>query len=170
MIKKLLILFFTFFFFGIYQAKATHLRAADIVAERIGQTKFKFTLTVFRDTEGADIIDNEVLRILNSTAGINDDIIINPISSSETNIGNKTEKYVFEYEYTFPAAGVVYTVYYQQQNRNNNIVNLKSPSQTIPFYVQTTFYINPLETTFNQTPVLTVPPYRPWGSRRCFCS
>ncbi len=69
------------------------------------------------------------------------------------NIGNNTTQNIYKINYTFPSAGK-YRISYEQDNRNNNVLNIgPPPTQSLNFYVSTTLEIN-ASFGMNQTPVM----------------
>ncbi|WP_187263875.1 T9SS type B sorting domain-containing protein [Pontibacter beigongshangensis] len=133
--------------------QATHIRAGDITAKRDttpnpNPRRYFFTMVIYRDTGGVQM-DNPV-TIWN---GLNN--ITVPLNRMIP-IGNQTEKHIFTWETTYPADGT-YEVSWTGINRNNNILNLQSPSEQHSFHITTTLNINSLRG-YNSTPVLTVDP------------
>jgi hypothetical protein len=76
--------------------------------------------------------------------------------SSITSLDNNTYQFVYYFDHTFPADNF-YKISYFDENRNSNIVNLQSPSNTIPFYIEMGLDIESA-TDLNQSPQITVLP------------
>lgn len=147
----------------IYDAQATHIRAGEITAVRISQSglRYRFTLTIYRDTEGVDFGQGGVFNFGQGRtigpgldalrAGAVDNVV------SEVNIGNNTSIITIQFDHTFDAPGV-YVVSFTEQNRNTNIINLGgASSENLAFHVETAIRIQAGDR-LNDTPVLTIPP------------
>ncbi|WNB17620.1 T9SS type B sorting domain-containing protein [Marivirga arenosa] len=150
--KKILIFsILTLSFLG--EALATHIRAGEITAKRIGcnSRTYEFTLTAYRDT-GSDILfGNGEFKY-----GNGESIILNPDGYSRKEIiDDEVELVEFKFEYTYRSDGN-YIVSYVEDYRNRGIVNMSQSGQTA-FYVETLIRI---DTFFgcNDTPVFLIPP------------
>ncbi|MFD2068212.1 gliding motility-associated C-terminal domain-containing protein, partial [Pontibacter silvestris] len=137
------------------EAQATHIRAGDITAKRDttpnpNPRRFFFTMTIYRDTS-SDVRDD----VVNIDPGTGGALIEVPVASI-VDIGNQTERWLYTWEYTYPADGT-YTTSWIGVNRNPGILNITPPTDLVTFYISTTININALRG-FNSTPVLTVAP------------
>ena len=163
--RKLLFLFIFLSSVSI-EALATHIRAGEIIAERISQSslRYRFTLILFSDTGSPIQVGDggifrfgeaRVLDALNN--GGRPFLISESVFFEEVNLGNEVARTVFQFEHTFDAPGA-YTISYTEQNRNNEIININGgASDQTPFHVETVIRIDPL-LDVNSTPILTVPP------------
>lgn len=155
---KKAILFFFLFIVVATAARATHIRAGEIIAERISQRDltFRFTLIGYIDTEG----QTPYIEFGSSgTFDYGDGRIdtLKPAMFDKTVLEEGIAKYVYVSEHTFQAPGT-YTVGYMEFNRNDDILNINEGySDNTPFYVETVLVINPI-LGLNNTPVLLTPP------------
>ncbi|MHA6247340.1 T9SS type B sorting domain-containing protein [Pontibacter sp. CAU 1760] len=136
------------------EAQATHIRAGDITAKRDttpnpNPRRFFFTMTIY--TDKASSAEDPVV-FMNMGGGV----VLEVPRKSVTDIGNETDREVYQWEYTFPADGT-HRVSWVGVNRNNDILNMAPPSDQRSFYIETVVNINALRG-FNSTPVLTVAP------------
>lgn len=144
-------------------AYATHIRAGEITAVRISQSglRYRFTLTIYRDTEGVPFGDGGVFNFgQGRTIGpgienLRAEAVDNRIT--EVNIGNNTSRITIQFDHTFDGPGV-YVVSFTEQNRNANIINLGgAASESLTFHVETALRIRAGDR-LNDTPILTIPP------------
>lgn len=134
---------------------ASHLRAAEIVAERINSTRYRITLTVYTDSNSVEdgsgnIPMNEIEITVNGQ----------PNTYNRTgvqSVGNATFENQYTFEYEFPSSNAIYKIGFYGINRNGGIRNIRSPSDENPMYVETMVFIDATSTA-NSTPQLTVPP------------
>ena len=147
-------LFFTFLLAGISSAWATHIRAGEIIAERISVQTLTYRITVVGYTDTRSSVDfgpglvnfgdgREVQ--LNTESDI---FLVEPL-------GNQIEKNTFVITHTFQGPGE-YTIRFQEFNRNDLTLNMDNSVDT-PFYVETKITIDPF-IGINNSPVLTIPP------------
>lgn len=148
MLKRLLLLLFTFFLFG--TSWASHIRGGYITAKRITGYKYEFVLTIFRD-KSSDV--KNMQNDLHPDATLSD-VLTSQVSSIIDIPGKLTEIWIYRYEYTFKSPGV-YTAYHFQENRNENVLNMDNSINT-NFYVETKVVIDPF-LAFDQSPVITKP-------------
>lgn len=138
------------------QAWATHIRAGDLTATRL-QTgnpsvlTYRFRVVLYRDTEG---VPPQKGTIDFGTGNPKDRVLLSPTSLGFIN-GGTTEVLLYQTTFTFPSAGT-YKVSYLESNRNPGVVNMFDSSNT-PFYIASTFRINPVFG-MNNSPVLLIPP------------
>ena len=158
-----LILCFSLLSVMIIDAWATHIRAGEITAVRISQSglRYRFTLTIYRDTDGVEFGQGGVFNFGQSrTIGptleaLRAEAVDNLIT--EVNIGNNTSRITIQFDHTFDGPGV-YVVSFTEQNRNRDIINLGgASSENLPFHVETVIRIRAGDTP-NDTPILTIPP------------
>jgi len=136
--------------FVTHRAQATHVRAGDLTAERLDEAAltYKFTATIYTDDAG--VPPDELIEF---DFGTGDSGEFPRVSFQS--VGNGTTKNVYTAVYTFPGPGE-YKVGVIIRNRNSNIVNIPN-SVNVPFYIESTFLINPL-LGLNSSPELFVPP------------
>jgi gliding motility-associated-like protein len=145
-------------------AKASHIRAGDITAIRVGTLVYRFQVTLYTTTVGTsadsqwielNFGDGSPLARLDRCGGKR------PIvGSTDTEVGY----YGFDglnvgacptLTHTFPGPGV-YTISFVELNRIQGVANMSNSLNT-PFSISITIVINPLLGT-NTSPILTVPP------------
>ena len=164
LLMRLLAYISVLWFLSIYASEASHIRAGYVVSERIRASSltYRFTFTLFRDIRGIEATREGIFRIRNTnngevleTIGANNDIVrfegIGVVGEGAT----ETEIYNYSFDYNFPSSGY-YSVGYHEGNRNDNVINMDNSFDT-PFYVESSFLINPLLGT-NSTPNITIPP------------
>lgn len=135
----------------IFSAKATHIRAGEVVARRVSGLTYQFTFIGYRDVEGVPF-GNGVFEFGdgNTFGGQNESIPW----ETPVDLGNGVEKWQFTITYTYSGASN-YLVSYREDFRNADIQNM-SGSVSTTFYVETLVVIDPL--IINSTPFFTVPP------------
>lgn len=142
-----------FFALGVLtRTQATHVRAGDLVAERISSTAltYKFTVNIYTDDEGVEP-DAEIL--FDFGTGEQDQAFFPRVFFEP--VGNQTTRNVYEATFTFPGPGE-YPVGIIIRNRNPGINNVPG-SVNVPFYIESTFLISPF-LGLNASPVLLIPP------------
>ena len=162
--KHLLLLLGILFFMSIpHTVQATHLRAGQITAVR-DSTKpadlaYIITLTLYRDDAPGNMDQPNAtlvfLPIINNQRRP-------PIGERKVDannprrvVGPDIEEITYTFSFTFPGAGQ-YVIYFQEENRNAEIVNMNNSVNT-PFYIETTLLINQ-SIGINNTPILLNPP------------
>ncbi len=138
---------------GIPMAQATHIRAGEIIAERISTVDltFRFTFIGFRDTDSG-------IEFGGGTFDFGDGIATNDIldfRSSVVQVANNIVREEFVIIHRYDAPGT-YTVSYREEFRNGGIANMANSINTA-FYVETRIVIDPIFG-FNNSPRFTVPP------------
>ncbi|SMG46393.1 gliding motility-associated C-terminal domain-containing protein [Marivirga sericea] len=150
---KKISLFIILIFCTLGEAFATHIRAGEITARRVGCSglRYEFTLTAYRDT-GSDILfGNGEFKF-----GDGESIMLNPDGFSRKEIiDDEIELVEFKIPHNYDSRGD-YVVSYVEDFRNVGIVNM-SNSGSVSFYVET--LIRP-DVFFgcNDTPVFLIPP------------
>jgi hypothetical protein len=134
---------------------ATHIRAGEIIAERVSVQTLTYRITVvgYTDTQSPvefgpgfiDFGDGTEPVALNTKADF---------TTVET-LGPGIEKVTFVITHTYQGPGR-YTIGFREENRNANTLNMDDSVNT-PFYVETQIIIDPF-IGINNSPVLTVPP------------
>lgn len=133
-------------------AHATHIRAGEVIAERITGLTYKFTFIGYRDVEGV-LFGQGIFSFGDGTFYGDDDD--EPIPWVEPiDLGNGVEKWQFSVTHTY-SGGQNYLVSYTEDFRNANIQNI-SGSVSTSFHVETLVVIDALIS--NSTPYFTVPP------------
>ncbi len=147
-------------FFIVQRAHATHSRAGEITAKRIGNTNsYDVTYTGYFDisSEGRGAAEAQTyVDMFFFSTGSNGRVAskrVDRIVPLLKDIGNNTTINVYTTRYTFPSAGA-WTISVTIDNRNDAILNLSPPpTNLLNFYVHTNIIINSF-IGFNQTPVL----------------
>jgi hypothetical protein len=167
-------------FWGISDAKATHIRAADITAIRLGSSPngitYRVIITAYTDRgapaqvkfgngvlsfgDGSDpIIRPREQFTISGGVGTprpgGDPRAVSLIEEFDT-LGNDVEFNQIIFEHTFAAGFAAFRISYQEPNRNEGILNMSNSVNT-PFYVETIVrlddFLGP-----NNTPRFTIPP------------
>jgi len=147
------LIFLLICFIYIHPSKATHIRAGEIIVERLSQTKYTYLikLIIYADTKSSVIPGGGELSLGDgTTAGYT-------IEEGRIDLlDNDIAKYTFSIIHTYYGGLGEITIGYQEINRNQGIINMANSVNT-PFYIETSFI---LETpcTINNTPVLLIPP------------
>ncbi len=143
-------LFFLLLFIGAFSAQATHIRAGEIIAERISVQTLTYRITVVGYTDTRSSVVFGPGRI-NFGDGREVELQTESNFSTVTSLGNQIEKNIFVITHTFQGPGQ-YKIRFQEFNRND-LTN----SVDTPFYVETEINIDPF-IGVNNSPVLTIPP------------
>ncbi|MFD2033358.1 gliding motility-associated C-terminal domain-containing protein [Belliella marina] len=153
-IRYLLLLAISLLVVNIHQALATHIRAGEIIAERVSTQTLTYRITVvgYTDTRSNVIFGPGTINFgdgrevaLNTESDI---VLVEPL-------GNQIEKNTFVVTHTYQGPGQ-YTIRFKEFNRNDNTLNMAQSVDT-PFYVETMIRIDPF-LGVNNSPVLTIPP------------
>lgn len=149
--KRFLQAIFLLFLLTSYHGMSTHLRAADIVAERISEKGYFITLTLYTDYESVSdgSGDLDVNKASVEVAGES----IEVSRTTVTDIGNQTFKNEYSFEYEFPSTNANYIISYTGIYRNNGIVNMAEPSHLKALYIETFVRVDDA-TIGNRTPQL----------------
>ncbi len=153
-LKIFLGFFLTFLFLGISNAWATHIRAGEIIAERISVQTLTYRIIVvgYTDTRSSVIFGPGTI---NFGDGREDQLNTESDFSLVESLGDQIEKNTFVITHTFQGPGT-YTIRFQEFNRNDRTLNMDNSVDT-PFYVETQITIDPF-IGVNNSPVLTIPP------------
>lgn len=154
-------------------ANATHLRAGEIIVERIncsGNT-FRIKIIVYTDTEegvifgGAgtvlDFGDGNILENLpeidhNINAFLNPDGSVVILSRNTEDLGENVATTSITLEYTYSSALPSYIIGYTEPNRNRNVLNIDNSVETT-FHIETQITLD-ASLGCNNSPVLQIPP------------
>lgn len=152
---------FIFFVLTTGQLFASHLRAADIVAERVigSNTQYRIILKVYTDWSSvSDAGSNGPIdfRTVNIRVSSESDPITLTRSGFSEIVPGVTNENIFVYNADFPAVNQLYTVSYEEDFRNFGVRNVPN-SGAVPIYVETKIFIDALSPV-NSTPNFTVPP------------
>lgn len=153
-LKITLGLFFVFMISGISHSWATHIRAGEIIAERVSVQNLTYNITVvgYTDTRSSVIFGPGTI---NFGDGLEVELQTESEFSFVEDLGNQIERNVFVIEHTFQGPGT-YIIRFQEFNRNDKTLNMDNSVDT-PFYVETQIIIDPF-IGVNNSPVLTIPP------------
>ena len=135
-------------------AHATHIRAGEIIAERVSCVGFKYRITIigYEDTGSDVIFGNGILDL--GFGDIRELSADGPFVRTIIDPEKQVRRSSITLEIDFPAAGR-YIISYNEQNRNEDISNIPNSVNT-PFYVETKLFISATEC--NNSPILTNPP------------
>ena len=153
-LKIFLGFFLTFLILGISNAWATHIRAGEIIAERISVQTLTYRIIVvgYTDTRSSVIFGPGTI---NFGDGREEQLNTESDFSLVESLGDQIEKNTFVITHTFQGPGP-YTIRFQEFNRNDRTLNMDNSVDT-PFYVETQITIDPF-IGVNNSPVLTIPP------------
>lgn len=151
-------LFFTFLFqlLFVQQAKATHLRAGQIVATRVSCTglTFRITITVYTNT-GSSVLFGGDMDYLDFGDGSPRILVPETANNPDPSLGPGVASASFTIEHTYPGPGR-YVISYIEPNRNGGVLNMDNSISTT-FYIETQINIDPFFGC-NNTPQLLIPP------------
>ncbi len=153
-LKIFLGFFLTFLILGISNAWATHIRAGEIIAERISVQTLTYRIIVVGYTDTRSSVIFGPGRI-NFGDGREEQLNTESDFSLVESLGDQIEKNTFVITHTFQGPGT-YTIRFQEFNRNDRTLNMDNSVDT-PFYVETQITIDPF-IGVNNSPVLTIPP------------
>ncbi len=153
-LKLSLWIFFVYLFAGITSAFATHIRAGEIIAERISVQTLTYRITVvgYTDTRSSVVFGPGTI---NFGDGREEQLNTESDFSLVEDLGDQIEKNTFVITHTFQGPGR-YKIRFQEFNRNDLTLNMDNSVDT-PFYVETEINIDPF-IGVNNSPVLTIPP------------
>lgn len=153
-IRYLLLITISLLLSSLNQAVATHIRAGEIIAERVSTQTLTYRITVVGYT---DTRSNVVFGPGTINFGDGREVTLNTESEFVLvePLGNQIEKNTFVVTHTFQGPGE-YTIRFKEFNRNDNTLNMDNSIDT-PFYVETMIRIDPF-LGINNSPVLTIPP------------
>ena len=151
--RPLKIFFLSLFSLAVFSAKATHIRAGEVIAERISALTYKFTFFGYRDQDGVLFGQGQFSFGDGEIFGDDQNEQI-PWSPNIVNLGNGVERWEFSLTHTYQAPNN-YLVSYTEDFRNADIQNITGSINT-SFYVETLVVIDALIP--NSTPFFTVPP------------
>nr|WP_162342029.1 gliding motility-associated C-terminal domain-containing protein [Cyclobacterium salsum] len=135
-------------------SQATHIRAGEIIAERISTQTLTYRITVvgYTDTRSTVVFGPGEIdfgdgrsEVLNTESDI----------TEVENLGNNIEKNTFVITHTYQGPGN-YTIRFMEFNRNANTLNMDQSVDT-PFYIETMISIDPF-LGVNNSPILTIAP------------
>lgn len=140
-----------------FSARATHLRAGEIIVEResCSGLTFKITVTVFTNTLNTSVLfggDDDWLDFGDGS----DPILVPETQNTERpDLGEHIATASFTIRYTYSGPGA-YIISYSEPNRNEGVVNMDGSVNT-RFYIETKIIIDPF-VGCNNSPRLLVPP------------
>src|SRR5690606_32325722 len=119
---RYLLLLFIGFIATLHKAQATHIRAGEIIAERISVQTLTYRITVvgYTDTGSSVIFGPGEINF-----GDGREEVLNTESEISTveSLGNQIEKHTFIIIHTYQGPGN-YTIRFQEFNRNDNTLNM----------------------------------------------
>ena len=153
-LKIYFILFSIVFFSSLNLTWATHIRAGEIIAERISVQTLTYRITVVGYTDTRSSVTFGPGRI-NFGDGREEQLNTKSDFSLVEDLGDLIEKNTFVITHTFQGPGK-YKIRFLEFNRNDLTLNMNNSVDT-PFYVETEITIDPF-IGVNNSPVLTIPP------------
>ena len=153
-LKIYFILFSIAFFSSLNFSWATHIRAGEIIAERISVQTLTYRITVVGYTDTRSSVTFGPGRI-NFGDGREEQLNTKSDFSLVEDLGDLIEKNTFVITHTFQGPGK-YKIRFLEFNRNDLTLNMNNSVDT-PFYVETEITIDPF-IGVNNSPVLTIPP------------
>ena len=153
-IKALFLFIILLNFSFLQKLHATHIRAGEIIAERISPQTLTYRITVVGYT---DTRSNVIFGPGEINFGDGREVRLNTeadIAFTEP-LGNQIEKNTFVITHTYQGPGQ-YIIRFREFNRNDRTLNMDNSVDT-PFYVETMITIDPF-IGINNSPVLTIPP------------
>lgn len=152
--NQLLALLFCLLTFTVTDTWATHIRAGEIIAERISVQTLTYRITVvgYTDTRSNVIFGP---GLINFGDGREEQLNTESDFSTVESVAPQVEKNTFVITHTFQGPGE-YTIRFQEFNRNDLTLNMDNSVDT-PFYVETKIIIDPF-IGVNNSPILTIPP------------
>ena len=153
-LKIYFILFSIAFFSSLNFSWATHIRAGEIIAERISVQTLTYRITVVGYTDTRSSVTFGPGRI-NFGDGREEQLNTKSDFSLVEDLGDLIEKNTFVITHTFQGPGK-YKIRFLEFNRNDLTLNTNNSVDT-PFYVETEITIDPF-IGVNNSPVLTIPP------------
>ena len=134
---------------------ATHVRAGEITTRRKSPDRltYEITLTAYFDEQNGRIASDQTTSVVFC---LGDGTLVTVPRFSRRNINPNTSINIYRFDYTYQGPGV-YQISVTIENRNDKTVNLRQPSQDIPFWIRTTIQVN-AALGLNATPVLLNPP------------
>jgi gliding motility-associated-like protein len=140
------------------KAEATHIRAGEIIAERIPGPGFTYRIVVIAYTDTRSPVPFGAGRL-----DFGDGRVVDLIPASQlpgnsfvrTELGNAVASNVVTIFHTFQGAGF-YTISYREEFRNALVLNMNNSVNTA-FYIETRILVDPLLSVTN-TPRLLIPP------------
>lgn len=153
-LKIYFILFSIAFFSSLNSTWATHIRAGEIIAERISVQTLTYRITVVGYTDTRSSVTFGPGRI-NFGDGREEQLNTKSDFSLVEDLGDLIEKNTFVITHTFQGPGK-YKIRFLEFNRNDLTLNMNNSVDT-PFYVETEITIDPF-IGVNNSPVLTIPP------------
>jgi hypothetical protein len=156
--RLLLKIFFSAFLaFGIFNvSRATHLRAGEIIVERVScnSLTFRITVTVFTNTINTNVLfggEDDWLEFGDGTRML----VPETPNTLRPELGEGIATASFTVLHTY-SGFLEYIVSYSEPNRNEGVVNMDGSVNT-RFYIETKIIIDPF-LGCNNTPKLLVPP------------
>ncbi len=138
-------------------ARATHLRAGEIIVERVSCTSltFRITVTVFTNTKNTPVLfggEDDWLDFGDGSPAI---LVPETDNTPRPDLGDGIATASFTILYTYAGFGT-YTISYSEPNRNEGVLNMDNSVNT-RFYIETQIKVDPFMGC-NNTPKLLVPP------------
>lgn len=138
--------------------RASHLRAGEVIAERVNcnSLRYKITITVYTNTHSEARLggDGDILDFGDGSPAIDVPVIQNIIRTDLNPDGSvSTASYTYYHTYSGPGQ---YIISYRENYRNEGVINMTASAAT-SFYLETMVMIDGY-IACNNSPVLGVPP------------
>ncbi|GAL84222.1 hypothetical protein MYP_1450 [Sporocytophaga myxococcoides] len=131
---------------------ATHIRAGNILTQRLSDVKYSFTLIVYTNRPAVDAGVDDPTATLNFGDGTSSE---QPRASKRL-IRNDTYENIYYFEHIYPGTGT-YKVGYTESNRNGSIKNISNSINT-PFYIESLVSVVSGVSVLNNSPQMAIPP------------
>ncbi|MCR6638203.1 MAG: T9SS C-terminal target domain-containing protein [Sporocytophaga sp.] len=134
------------------RAHATHIRAGNILTQRLTDLRYRFILIVYTNRVAVDGgVDDPT-----ATLDFGDGTSLEQPRDSKRLIRNDTYENIYYFEHTYPGTGS-YRVGYTESNRNGSIKNIGNSINT-PFYIESLVSVVSGVSVVNYSPTMAIPP------------
>jgi len=131
---------------------ATHIRAGNILTQRLSDVRYSFTLIVYTNRTAVDGgVDDPT-----ATLDFGDGTSSEQPRASKRLIRNDTYENIYYFEHTYPGTNS-YKVGYTESNRNGSIKNISNSINT-PFHIESLVSVVSGVTVLNDSPKMAIPP------------
>lgn len=131
---------------------ATHIRAGNILTQRLSDLRYRFILIVYTNRTAVDGGVDDPTATLNFGDGTS----LEQPRDSKRLIRNDTYENIYYFEHTYPGTGS-YRVGYTESNRNGSIKNIGNSINT-PFYIESLVSVVSGVSVVNYSPTMAIPP------------
>lgn len=131
---------------------ATHIRAGNILTQRLSDVKYSFTLIVYTNRVAVDAGVDDPTATLN----FGDNTSSEQPRAIKRLIRDDTYENIYYFEHIYPGTGS-YRVGYTESNRNGSIKNIGNSINT-PFYIESLVSVVSGVSIVNNSPIMAIPP------------